>query len=130
MSNVLTGGATVTALALGFSLSACSNPLTSNPLVGEEGLSSCDLRTASTPEQICTDYKSVGVGQSAFKSTCEAKKGTVGSSCSRAGALGGCNQKNTDRQDNDETKWYFPSPDVTSADDVKKLCGAATFVEP
>jgi hypothetical protein len=101
-----------------------------NPLVGERDSSSCDLRTAGTPEPICTDYASVGVGQDSFKRTCEAKKGSVGASCNRTGALGGCNEKNTDRQDNDSTTWYFPAPDVKSVDDVKALCGSKTFVAP
>lgn len=103
-----------------------------NPLLGERGSSSCDLRTASTPEKICTDYSSAGVGQDSFKRTCEAKKGAVGTSCDRAEALGGCNEKNTDGQDNDSTVWYYPDPpELTSADDVKsKRCGSKAFVSP
>ena len=111
---------------------ACSNPFDDSLLVGERGSSSCDLRNAERPEQRCTDASSVGVGQTSFKATCDGLKGATGDRCAREGTLGGCNVKNTDRQDNDITSWYFPSDDVKSVEDVRTLCEqkGETFVAP
>ena len=89
--------------------------------------SACDHRPA---EAVCTDYKSVASGQSAFKDGCQRGKATVIASCAHDTSLGGCNQKNTDAQNNEQTDWYFADATIKTTDDVKAKCGASIYVAP
>lgn len=94
------------------------------PGSGPRGSSSCDFRTATPPEQGCTDYTSVASGQTSFNTSCSAGHGTVQPRCPHAGALGGCTILNTDGLNNEQTDWYYPDTTVTNEADVRAKCAA------
>ena len=87
---------------------------------------SCD-RTSGTSGHICIDYDAVSGDVSESQAQCTASQGTVGTTCSRSGIVGGCRVTAPAGETGTVTTWYYSG----TAASVMTSCGSfSTYVGP
>ena len=87
---------------------------------------SCDL--TSTTEDICIDYDAVSGPTDEVRSNCTRAGGTLGTTCTRMGIIGGCRRTAPAGESGTQTIWYYSR----TTQEVMQSCTSSgtTFVSP